>query len=117
VTALLATWLKERAIRWEYWMPISPAPAYPSCSRKGQSKEQEGALLPAVTAKGIGIMSINLLMDKEDQPVIWRGPLISGVVKQFYEEVDWGDLDFLMVDLPPGRRCSANGHAISPLDG
>ena len=64
---------------------------------------QDGpAMIPVETAKGIKIVSINLLLDQEDQPVIWRGPLISGVVKQFFEEVFWGDLDFLLVDLPPG---------------
>ncbi len=103
VTALLATWLKERGYKVGILDADITGPSIPKLfGVKGKAKSREGALLPAVTAKGIGIMSINLLMDKEDQPVIWRGPLISGVVKQFYEEVDWGDLDFLMVDLPPG---------------
>ncbi|HYH03365.1 MAG TPA: P-loop NTPase, partial [Bacillota bacterium] len=52
--------------------------------------------------KGTKLMSINFLLEQEDAPVIWRGPLIAGVVKQFFEEVNWGDLDFLVVDLPPG---------------
>ena len=47
-------------------------------------------------------MSINLLLETEDTPVIWRGPIIAGVVKQFWEEVLWGDLDYLFVDMPPG---------------
>jgi ATP-binding protein involved in chromosome partitioning len=69
---------------------------------KKKSEGLEGFLLPVKTVKGIEVMSINLLLDKEDQPVVWRGPLISGVVKQFFEEVAWGDLDYLFVDLPPG---------------
>lgn len=51
---------------------------------------------------GIKIMSINLLMDDEEAPVIWRGPVIGGAVKQFWTDVIWGDLDYLFVDLPPG---------------
>ena len=47
-------------------------------------------------------MSINLILENEEEPVIWRGPLIAGTVKQFFEQVDWGDLDYLVVDLPPG---------------
>ena len=60
------------------------------------------AMLPAKTSTGISIMSINLLLDREDQPVIWRGPLISNVIRQFWSDVVWGDLDYLLVDLPPG---------------
>jgi len=60
------------------------------------------ALLPAKTAAGIKVMSINLLLPQEDEAVIWRGPLISRAIKQFWEEVIWGNLDYLIVDLPPG---------------
>jgi Mrp family chromosome partitioning ATPase len=60
------------------------------------------ALLPPKTKSGISIMSINLLLENEDQAVIWRGPLISKTIKQFWTEVLWGDLDYLLVDLPPG---------------
>jgi Mrp family chromosome partitioning ATPase len=59
-------------------------------------------LLPARTNTGIEVMSINLLLPSEDDAVIWRGPLISGAIKQFWEEVVWGKLDYLIVDLPPG---------------
>ncbi len=60
------------------------------------------ALLPAETRTGIRVMSINLLLESEDQAVIWRGPLISGVIRQFWSDVLWGELDYLVVDLPPG---------------
>ena len=62
----------------------------------------ELGFFPVKSDTGLVIMSINLLLEKEDDPVIWRGPLIAGVIKQFWEEVVWGDLDFLLVDLPPG---------------
>jgi Mrp family chromosome partitioning ATPase len=57
---------------------------------------------PARTVSGIKLMSINLLLPSEDEAVIWRGPLISGAIKQFWNEVVWGKLDTLVVDLPPG---------------
>jgi len=59
-------------------------------------------LLPAETAAGIKVMSINLLLPNEDQAVIWRGPLISGAIRQFWGDVFWGTLDTLVIDLPPG---------------
>ncbi|WP_273225126.1 Mrp/NBP35 family ATP-binding protein [Geosporobacter ferrireducens] len=62
----------------------------------------ENEIMPVKTASGIKIMSINLLIDQEDAPVVWRGPLIANMVKQFYTDVLWGDLDYLLIDLPPG---------------
>lgn len=59
-------------------------------------------LKPVESSRGIKIMSLNLLLLNEDDPVIWRGPLIGGTVKQFWEDVDWGELDYLFIDLPPG---------------
>ncbi|MDD7294229.1 MAG: P-loop NTPase [Oscillospiraceae bacterium] len=71
----------------------------------GISKPAEAAehsLLPNVTESGLKIMSMNLLLPNATDPVLWRGPVISGVVKQFWEDVRWGDVDFLFVDMPPG---------------
>jgi len=62
----------------------------------------EEGLVPTESNAGVKIMSINLLLSREDEAVIWRGPLISGAIRQFWEEVVWGDLDYLVVDLPPG---------------
>lgn len=62
----------------------------------------ENLLVPARTPEGIEVMSINLLLRNPDDPVIWRGPVIGGCVKQFWNEVAWGDLDVLVVDMPPG---------------
>ena len=59
-------------------------------------------VFPAQTPEGIKIISVNLMLDNEEDPVIWRGPVIAGVVKQFWNEVIWGDLDYLLVDMPPG---------------
>ncbi len=59
-------------------------------------------ITPVISRSGIKMMSTNFMLPEEDDPVIWRGPLLAGAVKQFWEEVDWQDLDFLVVDLPPG---------------
>jgi Mrp family chromosome partitioning ATPase len=59
-------------------------------------------MVPATTSTGIQIMSANLLLDDERDPVIWRGPVIAGAVKQFWSETLWKDIDFMFVDMPPG---------------
>jgi Mrp family chromosome partitioning ATPase len=59
-------------------------------------------VIPAESYGGLKVMSMNLVLPSEDDAVIWRGPLVSGAVKQFYEECDWGELDYLVIDLPPG---------------
>lgn len=68
----------------------------------GPATGSEMGVLPIEGGDGTKIMSINLLMDDEEAPVIWRGPVIAGTVKQFWSEVVWGDLDYLFVDMPPG---------------
>ncbi|MGN0242811.1 MAG: P-loop NTPase [Lachnospiraceae bacterium] len=62
----------------------------------------ELGILPIETESGIKVMSINLLMEDTETPVIWRGPVIAGTVKQFWSEVFWGDVDVMFVDMPPG---------------
>jgi ATP-binding protein involved in chromosome partitioning len=79
--------------------PSIPKMLLPNGARPGSSPL---GLLPAETETGIKVMSINLLLESEDQAVVWRGPLISGVIKPFWGDVVWGELDTLVVDLPPG---------------
>ncbi|MFQ8599477.1 MAG: P-loop NTPase [Oscillospiraceae bacterium] len=62
----------------------------------------EFGMLPVKTKTGIDIMSVNLLLDDEKTPVVWRGPVIAGTVKQFWTDVVWSDVDFMFVDMPPG---------------
>ena len=69
---------------------------------KGLPEVSEYGAYPLKSKNGISIMSINLMLQSEEEPVVWRGPVISGVIKQFWEEVVWGDLDYLVIDLPPG---------------
>ena len=59
-------------------------------------------LLPVTTKTGIDIMSVNLLMEDETRPVVWRGPVIAGTVKQFWTDVVWNDIDYMFIDMPPG---------------
>ncbi|MCR5732520.1 MAG: P-loop NTPase [Sphaerochaetaceae bacterium] len=62
----------------------------------------EEGIFPVETKKGIKVMSLNLLMEDEAAPVVWRGPVIAGAVKQFWTDVMWGDIDYMFVDMPPG---------------
>ena len=68
---------------------------------EGAVGSEEG-ILPSLTKTGIKMMSVNLLLDQETSPVVWRGPVIAGTVKQFWTDVLWGDLDVLYIDMPPG---------------
>ena len=70
--------------------------------------EDGTVMYPETSKNGIKVMSLNLLMEKETDPVIWRGPVIAGVVKQFWEDVDWDETDCMFVDCPPGSACSVN---------
>ena len=62
----------------------------------------EEGIYPAVSSTGIRMVSLNLMLDNETDPVVWRGPVIAGTVKQFWTDVMWGDVDFMFVDMPPG---------------
>ena len=67
-----------------------------------KARANESGIYPAVTETGIQVMSTNLLLENENDPVVWRGPVIAGAVKQFWQEVIWDDVDFMFVDMPPG---------------
>ena len=67
-----------------------------------QAMANDEGIFPSLTPNGLKVMSINLLLEDHEEPVIWRGPVIAGAVKQFWTDVLWGDLDVLFVDMPPG---------------
>ena len=69
---------------------------------KGAAVADENGIYPMETGNDIKVMSINLLLPQEDAPVIWRGPILANMVKQFWTDVIWGDVDYLFVDMPPG---------------
>jgi len=103
VTALLAVALNRQGYRVGVLDADITGPSQPKMFGLRQRPiGGAGGILPVETDGGIKLMSINLLLADEDQAVIWRGPLISGAIKQFWDEVVWGTLDYLVVDLPPG---------------
>lgn len=63
---------------------------------------EEGLMIPATTATGIQVISTNLILAEDTDPVIWRGPILAGIVKQFWGEAIWNDIDFMYIDMPPG---------------
>ena len=84
----------------------------------GPAMGTEDGINPVESHTGIKIMSINLLLEDEEAPVVWRGPVIAGAVKQFWQEVIWDDVDFLFVDMPPGTGdVSLSVFQSIPLDG
>ena len=67
-----------------------------------RAESDEHRLFPVINEEGIKVLSINLFNEHEDEPVIWRGPLLAKAIRQFWEDTEWGDLDYLIVDFPPG---------------
>lgn len=102
-TSLLALALKRQGHKVGILDADITGPSIPKLfGINGHPVQTEKGVLPIETKKGIAVMSMNLLLPKEDEPVIWRGPIISNVIQQFWEEIYWGELDYLVVDLPPG---------------
>jgi Mrp family chromosome partitioning ATPase len=103
VAALLAVALRRRELRVGVLDADITGPSIPKMFglRRRPAMSPRG-IRPVQTETGIQVMSINLLLESEDQAVIWRGPMISNVIKQFWREVSWGSVDYLVVDLPPG---------------
>ncbi|MFY9313390.1 MAG: Mrp/NBP35 family ATP-binding protein [Tepidanaerobacteraceae bacterium] len=103
VTGLLAVSLRRQGYRVGIMDADITGPSIPRMFGVNKRPESIGiGLMPPKSSTGISIMSLNLLLENEDDPVIWRGPLIGGAIQQFWNDVVWGDLDYLLVDLPPG---------------
>jgi Mrp family chromosome partitioning ATPase len=104
ITGLLATALQTRGKRAAVLDADITGPSIPKIfgvDAKALGTEDD-LLFPAQSRGGVQLMSINLLLEQETEPVVWRGPVIAGVVKQFWTEVIWGDVDYMFVDMPPG---------------
>lgn len=103
VTSMLAQDMNGRGYRTAILDADLTGPSIPQGFGIHQRAEgSDEGLIPALSKDGIKIMSINLLLEKENLPVIWRGPMIGSAVKQFWSDVIWGDVDFMFVDMPPG---------------
>ncbi|MBQ4604945.1 MAG: Mrp/NBP35 family ATP-binding protein [Clostridia bacterium] len=103
VTSLLATAMQKRGNACAVLDADITGPSIPkSFGISARAKADESGLLPEESKNGTKIMSVNLLLENEESPVVWRGPVISGVIQQFWKDVAWGDVDYMFVDMPPG---------------
>ena len=103
VTSMLASAMQARGNSCAVLDADITGPSIPkSFGIKERAKADESGLLPEESRTGIKIMSINLLLENEESPVVWRGPVISGVIQQFWKDVAWGEVDYMFVDMPPG---------------
>ena len=106
VTSLLASRVNKDGFKTAILDADITGPSIPESfgvgDKRAEAVEGEDALHPVVTDSGIQLMSMNFLLPNETDPVIWRGPVIAGAVKQFWTDVVWKDVDFMFVDMPPG---------------
>ncbi|MFA5561293.1 MAG: Mrp/NBP35 family ATP-binding protein [Eubacteriales bacterium] len=104
VTSMLAVTMQRRGYRTAILDADITGPSIPRIFglAGGTVEGSQFGMVPPKTKTGIEVMSVNLLMQQEDAPVVWRGPIIAGTVKQFWTEVFWGKVDFMFVDMPPG---------------
>ena len=103
VTSLLAVLMQRRGFNTAILDADITGPSIPkSFGISGKAEASDTALFPAKSKMGTQVISTNMLLEKETDPVIWRGPIIAGVVKQFWHDVIWKDVDFMFVDMPPG---------------
>ena len=106
VTSLLAVLMNRKGFKTAIMDADVTGPSIPKCfginNLRCTAKENEEVINPVETKTGIKVVSLNLLLEEETLPVIWRGPVIAGVVKQFWTDTDWGDVDYMFVDMPPG---------------
>jgi Mrp family chromosome partitioning ATPase len=119
VTAMLAVMMARRGYKVGILDADITGPSIPKAfglTRKAKSSEI--GIIPEETHMGIKVISINLLLEREDQPVVWRGPILAGAVKQFWTDVVWGELDILFIDMPPGTGdVPLTVYQSIPLDG
>lgn len=103
VTSLIASELQKRGKKVAILDADVTGPSIPRAfGLKPPLNANEDGMFPAQTENGIKLISTNLLLPEDDMPVAWRGPVVSNVIKQFFNEVHWGDIDYMLVDMPPG---------------
>jgi Mrp family chromosome partitioning ATPase len=104
VTSMMAVTMQRRGYKTAILDADITGPSIPRAFglKSGEVRGSELGMFPAITKTGIEVMSVNLLMDEETKPVVWRGPVIAGTVKQFWNGVVWNDVDYMFVDMPPG---------------
>lgn len=104
VTSLMASRLSRQGFKTAVLDADVTGPSIPKMFGMDEvrANAEEKGIIPPVAANGTKIISVNLLLEDNTSPVVWRGPVIAGVVKQFWSDVVWGDVDYMFVDMPPG---------------
>ncbi len=103
VTSLMASGVQKRGFSTAVLDADITGPSIPKIfGIKGMAKASEYGILPSESSGGVKVMSVNLLLENITDPVVWRGPVIAGTVKQFWTDVIWDDVDYMFVDMPPG---------------
>lgn len=103
VTSMLAVLCQRAGLKTAILDADITGPSIPRAfGLSGQAAASEEGIFPVLTKTGIRVMSLNLLLPHETDPVVWRGPVIAGAVKQFWTDVIWGDIDIMFIDMPPG---------------
>ncbi|MBR5311414.1 MAG: Mrp/NBP35 family ATP-binding protein [Clostridia bacterium] len=103
VTSMLTTVMQRRDYKCAILDADVTGPSIPKAfGTKGDILSTGDGLMPLETKTGIKMISVNLLLEEETRPVVWRGPVIAGTVKQFWTDVVWGDVDYMFIDMPPG---------------
>lgn len=105
ITTLLSVEANKRGLKTAVLDADVTGPSIPKAFGLTENDRAQGSddgLFPVVTKSGVKVMSMNLLLEEPSMPVVWRGPVISGVVKQFFTDVLWGELDVMFIDMPPG---------------
>ena len=119
VTSILASEMQRRGYRTAVLDGDITGPSMGKVFGIHERAHGDGELMiPAKTGKGMQIVTANMLLETENQPIIWRGPMVAGILKQFFEEVFWDDVDFMFVDMPPGTGdVPLTAFQSLPLDG
>ena len=103
VTSMLAVLMQRKGFKSAILDADITGPSIPRAfGVKERARGDESGLFPVSTKTGIDVMSVNLLLEDETRPVVWRGPVIAGTVKQFWTDVIWDDVDYMFIDMPPG---------------
>ena len=103
VTSLMAVTMRRRGASTAILDADITGPSIPKAfGVHGMLGATDDGIVPAVSTTGVKLVSLNLLLENETDPVVWRGPVIAGTVKQFWTDVMWGDVDYMFVDMPPG---------------
>ncbi|MGM0397279.1 MAG: P-loop NTPase [Bacillota bacterium] len=103
ITSMLAVNMKNKGFKTAIMDADITGPSIPKAfGINGKAVSNGKSLMPKISDTGISIMSVNLILENVTDPVIWRGPIVSGVVKQFWSDVEWGEIDYMFVDMPPG---------------